>query len=155
MRIRTLKINSYIREYYMRQYQVPQFITVEDKVIGPFSIKQFLYLAGGGAIIFFSRTLFTGYFFYFIVILVGSLAASLAFLKINEQSFPFFLKNAISYALHPRVYIWKKSAPQTPASSAKEAAEPEVLVKSIPKLSQSKLSDLAWSLNLKETEKLK
>lgn len=134
----------------MRQYQVPQFITVEDKVIGPFSIKQFLYLAGGGTIIFLARTSFTGYFFYLIVVLVGSLAASLAFLKVNEQPFPSFLKNAISYALHPRVYIWKKGAPQKPAAPGKETTKPEVLVKSLPKLSQSKLSDLAWSLDLKE-----
>ena len=29
------------------QFQVPQFLDVEDKIIGPFTIKQFLYLAGG------------------------------------------------------------------------------------------------------------
>ncbi|GAH87221.1 unnamed protein product, partial [marine sediment metagenome] len=26
------------------QFQVPQYIDIEDKVIGPFTIKQFLYI---------------------------------------------------------------------------------------------------------------
>jgi len=34
------------------QYQVPQFIEVEDRIIGPLTLKQFLYLAFAGAILF-------------------------------------------------------------------------------------------------------
>jgi hypothetical protein len=34
------------------RYQVPQFIDVEDKVIGPLTIKQFIYLAGGAGMCF-------------------------------------------------------------------------------------------------------
>ena len=29
------------------EYQVPQFIEVEDKIFGPFTLKQFIYVAGG------------------------------------------------------------------------------------------------------------
>jgi len=32
------------------QYQVPQFIEIEDKIFGPLTLKQFLYLAGGGGL---------------------------------------------------------------------------------------------------------
>ena len=34
------------------QFQVPQFIDVENKIIGPLSLRQFLYLAGAGLISF-------------------------------------------------------------------------------------------------------
>jgi hypothetical protein len=36
------------------QFQVPQFLDVEDKIIGPFTIKQFLYLAGGAGFAYLS-----------------------------------------------------------------------------------------------------
>lgn len=137
----------------MRQYQVPQFITVEDKVIGPFTIKEFLYLGGGAGLILIARLFFSGYFLYFIALIIGSIAAALAFLKINEQSFPKFLKNALFYALRPRLYIWKKSEGSAHAQRTESIPQHEVLVQNIPKLSQSKLSDLAWSLDLKEKGK--
>ncbi len=133
----------------MRQFQVPQFITIEDKVIGPFTIKQFLYLAGGAGIVGL-----TYYFFQLVVVipialLVGSLAGSLAFLKINEQPFPAMLKHAIFYLIHPRLFLWKKDAGvKKTAPTATPAAQ--TVVSSIPKLSQSKLNDLAWSLDISQ-----
>jgi len=36
------------------QFNVPQFIETEDKLIGPFTLKQFLYLAAGGALLVFA-----------------------------------------------------------------------------------------------------
>lgn len=133
----------------MQQFQVPQFITVEDKVIGPFTIKQFLYIAAGGLLIVGARALLQPFLFYPIAVLVGALAASLAFLKINEQPFPVILKNAAFYLLRPRLYIWKKEAPKAPVKEIVPRKE-EALVKKIPTLSESKLSDLAWSLDIKE-----
>ncbi len=112
---------------HMRQFQVPQFITIEDKVIGPFTVKQFLYLAGGAAIIGL-----TNYFFQLIIVipvalLIGSLAGSLAFLKINEQPFPAILKHAIFYALRPRLFLWKKEAP-TKKSAPAQTRKAETVV---------------------------
>lgn len=134
----------------MRQFQVPQFITVEDKVIGPFTIKQFLYIGSGGLLILGARTFLQPFLFFPLAALIGALAASLAFLKINEQPFPIVLKNALFYLLRPRLYTWKKEA--LPKPSAKEVVpkKEEALVKRIPTLSESRLSDLAWSLDIKE-----
>lgn len=134
----------------MQQFQVPQFITVEDKVIGPFTIKQFLYIAAGGLLILGARAFLQPLLFWPLGILVGSLAASLAFLKINEQPFPTILKNAAFYLLRPRLYVWKKEALPKRAAGEYVTAKPEALIKKIPTLSESKLSDLAWSLDIKE-----
>lgn len=135
----------------MRQFQVPQFITIEDKVIGGIlTIKQFLYLAGGAGIIFLARLLFQPFIWVPLGIAVGALAAGLAFVKINEQPLPTIAKNMIAYWLRPRLYVWKKAAPPKRAP-IKEALERRASpIASIPKLSQSKLSDLAWSLDIKE-----
>ena len=41
---------------YVMRFEVPQFIEIEDKIFGPLTWKQFIYLAGGagfGVIAFF------------------------------------------------------------------------------------------------------
>lgn len=132
----------------MQQFQVPQFITVEDKIIGPFTIKQFLYLGSAALLIVGLYQLFIGFIFYTLAILIGALGASLAFLKINQQPLPLIIKNFFFYLIRPKLYIWKKEPPAkkpTPAAEIKQ----EILIKGIPKLSESKLTDLAWSLDIK------
>lgn len=133
----------------MPQYQVPQFITVEDKIIGPFTIKQFLYVGSGGLLIIGAYALFQPFLFWPLAVLIGGAAASLAFLKINEQPLPLILKNAAFFFLRPQLYTWKKEQPK-PTKTAATPAAPQVLIKSIPKLSDSRLTDLAWSLDIKE-----
>ena len=34
------------------KFQVPQFTDVEDKIFGPLTLKQFVYIAGGGGLSF-------------------------------------------------------------------------------------------------------
>ena len=34
------------------RFQVPQFIEVEDKIFGPLTLKQFIYVFGGGGLCF-------------------------------------------------------------------------------------------------------
>lgn len=92
----------------MAQYQIPQFIEVEEKIVGPLSLKQFLYLAGGGAIVFFAYFFFSFAFFIIFSILVMAFSASLAFIKINGRPFSVFLKNFFGFLFKPKIYTWKK-----------------------------------------------
>lgn len=133
----------------MKQFQVPQFITIEDKVIGPFTIKQFLYLAAGGGVALAAYAFLQTFLFFLVTALAGTLAGSLAFLKVNEQPFPVILKNAMVYMIRPRLYIWRKEEPKK-AKRKEDIKKPETTVAAIPKLSASKLTDLAWSLDIKE-----
>ena len=137
----------------MRQYQVPQFITVEDKVFGPFTIKQFIYLSGGGLAILGARAIFAPFLFWPSAAVIGGLAGSLAFLKINDQPFPKVLKNMVFYFLRPRLYVWKKETLPKPNQTVAKSTQPSII--NIPKISQSKLSDLAWSLDVKSKVKEK
>ena len=134
----------------MQQFQTPQFITVEDKVIGPFTIKQFIFIAAGGLLIVFLRTIFEGFVLYLLALIIGSSAAAFAFLKINEQPLPKIAKNAFLFYVKPRLYIWKHE------EAKKEAAkkpEEKVAVSQVPKMSISKLDNLSWSLDVKEEKK--
>ena len=133
----------------MHQFQVPQFITIEDKVIGPFTVKQFLYVVAGVGIIGFTFYFFKMFVVIPVAVIAGSLTAALAFLKVNEQPFPTIVKNALFYVVRPRLYVWRQQAPQKPAAPG-AAKKPAETIKAIPKLSESKLTDLAWSLDIKE-----
>ena len=133
----------------MKQFQVPQFITVEDKVIGPLTIKQSVYVLGGTVLIVIARLIFVPLLFFPIAAVIGGLAAALAFLKISDVPFPTLIKNGFFYSMRPHIYIWKKEDRQK-APLKKASPIPEVTVNATPKLSESKLSDLAWSLNIKE-----
>lgn len=139
----------------MQQFQVPQFINVEDRIIGPLTIKQFLYSLGAAGVGLVGwRFLFLPLFILLALPIVLLLLA-MAFGKIDERPFPVVFVNAINYIFKPRLYIWKKTRAEKKTFSAglppgsPEAAE-ENPVLGLGKLSESKLSDLAWSLDIKE-----
>ncbi|MBI4132160.1 MAG: PrgI family protein [Candidatus Sungbacteria bacterium] len=133
----------------MQQYQVPQFITIEDRIIGPLTLKQFLYLLGAAAIGFIGWSLLHFILFILITLPVAGLFVAMAFLKINDRPLPAILAAAIGYYLKPRLYLWRKTPPPLIPKKAPTPAPPSPLA-GIPKLSESKLDDLAWSLDIKE-----
>lgn len=133
----------------MKQFQVPQFITVEDKVIGPLTIKQAVFVIGGIAVIALVRMVLVPFLFYPIALVIAVIAAALAFLKIGDIPFLTVVKNGFWYSMRPHVYVWKKEKAKK-AAPKQTGDDHRVTVNATPKLSESKLSDLAWSLNIKE-----
>lgn len=131
------------------QFQVPQFIEVEDKIIGPLTFRQFVYLVGGaGASYLFLRVLpllIAGP----LVLCVGALTLALAFFEYNGRSFTVALENGFFYLTRSKFYLWdnqhKAKKPATQKVVAQESAQAY-----LPKLSDSRLRDLAWSLDIKE-----
>jgi len=107
------------------RFEVPQFIEVEDKIIGPLTWKQFVYLAGGGgaAVIFF----FTLPFFLFVLfsVPVAGLAGFLAFQQVNNRPFADFLESGVGYFSRNKLYLWRKTNQQVLA--ARQTAPDEVV----------------------------
>lgn len=92
------------------QAKVPKFIDVEDKVIGPFTWKQFAYVGFGLAIAFFAVSFFETFIGFPIALSAFSLGIALAFVKINGRSFTIFLMSMWNYNFNPRRYSWQKEA---------------------------------------------
>lgn len=90
------------------QFNVPQFIEHEAKIVGPLTFKQFAFVGTAGAIalILYASTPF--YVFLTVTIILGSLAAALAFLKIGGISLPTFISNFLKFGSEPKIYIWQK-----------------------------------------------
>lgn len=131
------------------QFKVPQFIDIEDKLFGPFTFKQFAYLAGGGGMIFIAYKFLPLYISIFIILPVAALTALLTFYKINGKPFVYYLQASIVYATKSKLYIWK----QRTQKAKKEEKVAEAQSPIIPTLSESKLKDLAWSLDIMDNKK--
>jgi len=130
------------------KYQVPQFIDVEDKIFGPLTFKQFVYLAGGAGLAFTLYSIFPLFVAIIFIVPIAVLAVALAFYRVNNKPFIFVLGSAIKYFMGSKLYIWKKrdNIKKDAVVEEKETGE-----QYIPKLSESKLKELAWSLGIKES----
>ncbi len=134
------------------KYQVPQFIEVEDKIFGPFTFKQFAYLAGGAGAAFLCYRFLPSIIGIIVAIPFAAFGAALAFYKVNGRPFVDVLQSAFEYITKNRLYIWKKEEkkPKTEKEVEEKALE-GFMPSGIPKLSDSKLKELTWSLDINET----
>lgn len=92
----------------MQQFVVPQFIDVEDKIFGPITVRQFLILLAGGLLVFISYRFADLILFAILTSLFGGLSLIFAFVKINGQSFHYFLLNFVQYFRKPPLRVWDK-----------------------------------------------
>lgn len=90
------------------QFRVPQFIEIEDKIIGPLTLKQFLYLVGGVGFLVILWLFLNLSAFILAAIPIGILSFALAFYKPNQRPFVSFLGSLLNYVSKPRLYLWKK-----------------------------------------------
>lgn len=94
----------------MPQFVVPQFIDVEDKIIGPITTRQFIM---GVVIMLF---LFLAYRFadttLFIVeaVLLVGFYVLVAFVKVNGRPFYYFILNIIRSLKRPALRLWSREA---------------------------------------------
>jgi len=135
------------------RYQVPQFIEVEDKIFGPLTLKQFIFMAGGAGLSFLIYIFINNLLFSAIPILViMAISGVLAFYKINNRPFINVVESAFKYYFANKLYIWKKEdkpQPQDTTAAVRDAKKYASVM--VPKIADSKLKDLAWSLDIKES----
>lgn len=134
------------------RFQVPQFIEVEDKIFGPLTVTQFVYLAGGIGFLVAMWIVLP----LWLAILVGGpvalLGLALAFYKVNDRPFINVLQSALEYHLNDRLYIWDKERATEPKVLQQKITQKEDDPgKYVPAATSNKLKDLAWSLDIKES----
>lgn len=139
------------------EYQVPQFIEVEDKVVGPLTLRQFIYLAGAGGLC----VIFVAYLPLLLAVLLSiptiALGAALSFYKVNGKTFIEMLEAGFNYYTGAKMFLWKRDVPKgagvkaTPSAAiiAAEEAKAAAEHKTAQRLTSGKLSELAWSLDIK------
>lgn len=136
------------------QFQVPQFIEVQDKIIGGvLTLRQFIYLAGAGGLSFLLFKFIPSIYLSGLpIIIVLGFGVALAFYKINGKPFIEVVEAAFKYSTGSKLFIWRKQdklVTSTPESVAVES----VAQMYVPRLSDSKLKDLTWSLDVKDVRR--
>jgi hypothetical protein len=131
-------------------FQVPQFIEVEDKIFGPLTFKQFVYLAGAGGLAFM-EWVYIPIKFIAVIFVAPTVAFGLllAFYKINNRPFINVVESAFYFFIKRKLYIWKR-VPTSQATKDRTLPSQSAGALKIPKLSGSKLKDLSWSLDVRE-----
>jgi len=93
------------------QFQVPQFIDIEDKIFGPLTLKQFLYLAGAGALSFILFFALETPVWIGVTLILLIIAGALAFIKYNGRSMLATAGFLFRYLWFPKFYLWHYEAP--------------------------------------------
>ncbi len=114
------------------QFQVPQYIDVEDKIVGPLTLKQFLYIGGAvglSMLLFFIVKL---WLWLILSIFMISGAVALAMIKINGQPLIRIAVSAIGFYWKPQTYVWqsenKKKETGLPAQKSEQGFSLESIV---------------------------
>jgi hypothetical protein len=90
----------------MQQFTVPQFIDVEDKIIGPLTTRQFLIMLFGFAIIGLCYKMFDFSLFITASILIFAISGIFAFFRINGRPFHFFVLNLLQTLKRAPLRVW-------------------------------------------------
>lgn len=143
------------------EYQVPQFIEVENKIIGPLTFRQFVYLAGAGGLVI----VFFSYFPFVAALLLSvpavALGGALAFYKVNGKPFISILEAGFNFYSGSKLFLWRHEdkpeaarKPEGSTTAASEGPRRDMTAtygasnpSSGPRLTRDRLSELAWSLD--------
>lgn len=95
------------------EFHIPQYIDIEDKLFGPLTLKQAIYVVGGLAGAYFIYRLIP-YIFISAPIILGLavLTWALAFYPKEKLGKPFMgvLEAGFRYLVGSKLYTWKKTA---------------------------------------------
>ena len=137
------------------EFTVPQFVEREPKLIGPFTFKQFIFVAIAGAACFFLY-FFIGkknmpLFILIAVVLFGG-ALALAFVRIKGYTLPILIKNFFAFTIMPKIFLWHRKLIPPKVSKIKKFEKAEVEETPLKIIEESSLQKLSTQV---ETKKLK
>lgn len=134
------------------QFQIPQFTEIEDKVIGPLTIKQFLYLLAGVLVIFILFKTLNFFVFIILAIPVAAISFALAFIRINQQPLASTMKNFFRFVKKPDFYIWKKPEPQKTKEEKPllEIIKKEPINRKEKLIHREKLQEIGWRIEVEK-----
>lgn len=138
---------KYVILLYMR-FEVPQFIDIEDKIFGPFTFKQFIYLAGGGGLGYATYRIFPIFLAVPIIIAIAGLTYALAFYKLNGQPFITVGQAFLVYLTKNKLYVWKKEVVEPVQQPLQKVPVPTPPQQTETELTARRIQDLARNLDI-------
>lgn len=142
------------------QFKVPQFLDIEDKIFGPFTFREFVYLVGGAGLCFILFKLLGLLFGIIPMTIIAGFSLALTFYKPNNKPFINMIESGFKYFTQNKLYVWKKSMGKKKSNGEEQTVSGDknkiiIMKESDRKLGESKLRDLAWSLDVLDLSKQK
>ncbi|MDD3498712.1 MAG: PrgI family protein [Candidatus Moranbacteria bacterium] len=128
-------------------YNVPQFIDIEDTIVGPLTAKQLLWLFGMGAVLlliwFVVREKGV---FIMLAIPIALIFGALAFYRPHGQPLVKFIAHALFFFVRPKIYIWKREGVVRRAAERKTVEKRNRVIER-KSISQKEIANLAKILD--------
>jgi len=130
------------------QFIVPQFIDVEDKIIGPVTTRQFVVLLAAAAMITIDYQIIykianSFWLFGLSAVFILGLFGTFAFLRVNGRPFHYFMLNFLISLRDPHLRLWTKYRSSAELSHKQEFTKLTPTVPMKGALTRSKLTQLS------------
>lgn len=128
------------------RFEVPQFIDVEDKIFGPLTLPQFIYLTGSAGLAYIAYKAIPSPYSFLLILPAVGLGLALAFYKLNRRTFIQVAQSFMQYKMRGRRYIWQRSKPKdVPVPTTVPQPKADASAK---KFDPKTIADLAQNLDI-------
>src|SRR5579884_2136211 len=135
------------------QFPVPQFIDVEDKIIGPLTLKQLGLLFGGGILIaFLFKLLYLTFFFFILALPLIIATTAVTFGSFNGKKIYDQLPMLFNYLTAPKVMVFNREVQNVSEITAMKREEVKPVAAPLDDEVPSKLKKLSMVLEQKNME---
>lgn len=129
-------------------FNVPQFIDIEDKIVGPLTAKQLGWLAAGAVVLLVLYGLLDRSAFILSTIIVTAISGALAFYRPYNQPLVKFITSSILFVTRPKMYIWRRTQEKVQKTVAKNQATTPAIGRK--KFDAQKVADVSRLLDMRK-----
>jgi len=130
------------------RFKVPKDVDIEDRIVGPLTVKQLAWLGGGSGISLLLWKLIEFQVFIFLAIIIMGLSAAFAFVRPYNQSLIAFCGSVLLFISKPKLYIWRRIGHLFPRNNQNAGRSKKDLVMVVKKgFSPSEVEGLAETLD--------
>jgi hypothetical protein len=130
------------------RFEVPQFINIPDKLFGPFTFKQALFLVGGGGMIYIIYRLMPFSIAVLLGLPIAAFTGALVFYKPNGRPFIHMVESWLLFSFSHKFYLWRQRDAEPGIQDVTQIHQVMPKKGDIPKDDRQRISDLAWSLDI-------
>ncbi len=94
------------------RFQLPQFIETEINIVGPFTLKQFLWVAAGAVFLFLDFSVFKAITAIVIAVPIVAISGALTFIRIDDMPLINYLANMLSFGFGTKKYYYTSEKTQ-------------------------------------------
>ncbi|OGI29624.1 MAG: hypothetical protein A2288_01990 [Candidatus Moranbacteria bacterium RIFOXYA12_FULL_44_15] len=126
-------------------FNVPQFIDIEDKIVGPLTAKQLGWLGLAGVILLVLWNFLDTQAMIIAAVVIGGIFGALAFYRPYNQTLLQFIFSSVLFATRPKIYIWRRFYDSMRVE--KKSKEKIEVVREKKKLNKEKIEEISKMLN--------